>query len=120
MDSNIKMQIGKQLKKIRRKNGLTQEKLSEKADVSINVIQKLETGRGLPGLDTIIKICNVLNIGVDVLIYGEDKLNNALIVNDYTKKLEALDIDKVSIIHDIISYSIECLESNDINNDDDR
>jgi len=61
--------IGKNIKKLRQAEGLSQDRLSKKADVSYNSIIKLETG-GItnPTIETLQKISKALDVSVDELI----------------------------------------------------
>ena len=61
--------IGKNIKKLRQSNGLSQDRLSKMADVSYNSIIKLETG-GItnPTIETLQKIAKALDVSVDDLI----------------------------------------------------
>ena len=61
--------IVKKLRKLREDNGLSQEKLARLADVALNTIVKIETGRNQnPTLDTLKKIANALDVKVDDFI----------------------------------------------------
>ena len=61
--------IAKNIKKRRKKKGLSQDKLSRLADVSHATIIKIESG-GIqsPTIDTVQKIAKALNVSVDNLI----------------------------------------------------
>jgi transcriptional regulator with XRE-family HTH domain len=57
------------IKKLREKNGFSQEKLARLADISNNTVIKIETGKNQnPTLDTLKKIASALKITVDELI----------------------------------------------------
>ena len=61
--------IGKNIKKLRTAQGLSQDRLSKLADVSYNLIIKLETGGILnPTIETLQKISKALGVSVDDLI----------------------------------------------------
>jgi transcriptional regulator with XRE-family HTH domain len=61
--------ISKNLRKLRKIKGLSQEKLARLADVANNTIIKIEAGRNQnPTLDTLKKIAKTLEISVDELI----------------------------------------------------
>jgi transcriptional regulator with XRE-family HTH domain len=61
--------ISTNLKKLREKKGLSQEKLARLSDVANNTIVKIEAGKNQnPTLDTLKKIAKVLSISVDELI----------------------------------------------------
>ncbi|MBR1943221.1 helix-turn-helix transcriptional regulator [bacterium] len=62
MDENeVYINIGKQIKFLREKCHLTQEKLAEKAGISLDYLGKIEVNINKPGLKTLIKISNALN-----------------------------------------------------------
>jgi len=57
------------LRKLREARGLSQEKLARLADVALNTIVKIETGKNQnPTLDTLKKIAKALNVKVDDFI----------------------------------------------------
>ena len=62
-------QIGKNIKKLRRQKGLSQDRLSKLADISYNTVIKLESG-GItnPTIETLQKIAKALNVSIDELI----------------------------------------------------
>ena len=74
------------LKKNRRKAGLSQEKLAEKAMVSTHYISMIEMARNFPKSEVIARIANALNIEVHELFLAPrtpeielDKLHQAII-----------------------------------------
>lgn len=60
--------IAKNIKKLRKKLGISQDKLSKLADVSHNTIIKIESG-GIknPGIGTAQKIAKALSVSLDAL-----------------------------------------------------
>lgn len=50
------------LRKEREKQGLSQLELALRANISQNMINYVETGKRTPSLDTLLKICEALNI----------------------------------------------------------
>jgi transcriptional regulator with XRE-family HTH domain len=60
---NIRLRIGKRIKELRKKRGLTQEKLSEVADIDYKYIQRLE-GKNPPALkvDTVERLAKALKV----------------------------------------------------------
>jgi len=63
MKKSIKLLLGKKIKEIRQKNKLTQERLSEMADIDYKYLQKIE-GKNSPNIkiETIEKIAKALKI----------------------------------------------------------
>jgi transcriptional regulator with XRE-family HTH domain len=60
--------IGLNIKKYRSKKGISQDKLSKLADISLNTVVKLELDKSPnPTLETIKKIAKALDISLDEL-----------------------------------------------------
>ena len=55
------------LRKEREKAGLSQLELALRAEISQNMINYIETGKRTPSLDTLLKICNAMNINPSIL-----------------------------------------------------
>jgi transcriptional regulator with XRE-family HTH domain len=61
--------LTKNLKKLREKKGLSQDRLAKLANVANNTIIKIEQGENInPTLDTLKKISKALSVSVDDLI----------------------------------------------------
>lgn len=66
MDAKLNYQlIGKRLRTIRKKQGLTQEQIAELADLSAQHISGIERGTAPVSLAALVRICNVLSISTD-------------------------------------------------------
>ena len=65
MDENeLYIRLGKRIKYLREKEHLTQEKFAEKCDISLDYLGKIEVNINKPGLKTIIKISNALDVPI--------------------------------------------------------
>jgi len=60
--SNIKEILAANIRKYRRKKGLTQEKTAEMADISLRYLAMLELGKSFPSGEMLEKLANVLDI----------------------------------------------------------
>ena len=61
--------LAKNVEKLRKQKGLSQERLARLADVANNTIIKMESGENKnPTLDTLRKVAKALDISVDELI----------------------------------------------------
>jgi len=66
--SNEITTIAKNIKKIRKKKGISQDKLSKLAEVAYNTIIKIESGAiQNPTIETVQKIAKALDISLDEL-----------------------------------------------------
>ena len=67
--SNEKTKIAKNIKRLRKQQGLSQDKLSKLADISHNTIIKIESGAiQSPTMDTASKIAKALGVSLDDLM----------------------------------------------------
>ncbi len=62
--------VGKNIKQIRTQKKMTQDDLADKLFVSRQTISNYETGRSNPDIDMLIKIAEILDTDVNVLIFG--------------------------------------------------
>lgn len=61
--------IGENIKKYRKKKGLSQDKLCKLADVTHTTLAKIESGVNInPTIRTLVKIANALEVSVDNLL----------------------------------------------------
>ena len=63
--------IGKYIKKLRKENNLSQEKLADKLGVTYQAVSKWERGLNLPDMTTLKEISNLFNVNIDDIINGE-------------------------------------------------
>lgn len=69
------MLFNEKLKKLRKEEGLTQEQLAEKLNVSRQAITKWEVGDGVPDIENLKQISNLFNITIDELIKEEKEIS---------------------------------------------
>ena len=71
MENNILNyeKLGLRIREARKSKGYTQEKLSEMVGLSPNYLSRVETNNGgVISLPALVKICNVLGVGMDYLL----------------------------------------------------
>lgn len=67
--NNSKNVIRKNIRKFRQEKGISQDRLSKLADLSLNTIVNMESGGNPnPTIETLNKIANALDVKVDELI----------------------------------------------------
>lgn len=69
------MEIGKELKKLRKESNITQEYLAKKLYVSIQTINKWENGKCLPDAINLLHIAQFYGVSLDVLMNNEIRQN---------------------------------------------
>lgn len=80
---NLKVNLGKNIQKYRKLNGITQEKLAEFIDVEINSISSIERGKYFPSPENLVKISEALHVPMSDLF----KFNNEYSCEDYQKEI---------------------------------
>lgn len=68
--------LGERIKEYRQKNAISQRELAEKLFVSDKTISRWELGKGLPDIDLLPKIAEVLGISIDELVGVENIEDN--------------------------------------------
>ena len=64
------MSLAENLQYLRAREGVTQEQLAERLDVSRQSISKWESSASYPEMDTILKLCDMFNVDMDTLLRG--------------------------------------------------
>src|SRR4030066_711898 len=59
---NTKGLIGRRIQELRKRSGLSQEKVAEKADINPHYLSRIECGKENPTLDMLIKLSNALEV----------------------------------------------------------
>ena len=67
----INEEIGRRIQFSREEAGLTQEQLAERLSLSPQFISIIERGSAGASLETVIKLCNVLNVSSDWILLGK-------------------------------------------------
>jgi len=61
--------IGDNLRRLRKKKGISQEKLARRADISLNTLTKIESGFAKkPTIQTVVKLAKALEVSLDELV----------------------------------------------------
>jgi transcriptional regulator with XRE-family HTH domain len=68
-NNSPQLKIGKNVKKLRQEKGISQDRLSKLADLSLNTVVTVESGvNPNPTIETLTKIAKALEVGVTDLI----------------------------------------------------
>ncbi|MBS6603275.1 MAG: helix-turn-helix transcriptional regulator [Brachyspira sp.] len=101
----LKSNIGKRIKEIRKKKGLSQEKLAELVDIEQNTLSCIETGNNFCTAETLEKIINTLEVEpAELFNFGHQKDNETLLIeiNSMLNKTP----DKIPEVYKIIKAII--------------
>lgn len=95
------------IRKAREDMGYTREQFAEKLDVSVSYLAELERGRTGISVKMLVKVCNVLGLSADYVLFGsertEDEMRLDAIHRINGKYLPLLD----NMIEQLLSLSAE-------------
>lgn len=66
------------IRKAREDLGYTREKFAEKLEVSVSYLAELERGRTGISVKMLIKVCNVLGLSANYVLFGSERKEDAL------------------------------------------
>ena len=116
--NEIKTYFGKNLKKLRKIKGYSQEVLAEKIGIDRRQLTRIETGKSYPSFATLNSICDALDISPSLLfdfsdfieksVKNEFLTENQLIINEIKLKLNEYEHSKPKL--QFIKLAIQCLD----------
>ncbi len=104
----INIEIGARIKYQRERAGFTQEKFAELLEMETNSISALERGVVGISLTTMKKICILLSISADELLFDITSDNN---VEAIASRLRKLSPNQFEVANDIISKLLEAFNT---------
>ena len=66
-----KKNMGLRIRRAREQKHWTREQLAEKLELSVNAVADLERGKSGTRLETLVKLCALLGLSADYILYGE-------------------------------------------------
>ncbi len=99
--------LGEKVREQRKLKKLTLEQLAEKLEVSITFIGQIERAKGIPSLETLVRIANALEISMDYLLFGD--LNEKAGDSHFINEVKALTNDFTAKEKQLILKNIEAL-----------
>ena len=73
------------IRKAREELGYTREQFAEKLDVSVSYLAELERGKTGISVKMLIKVCNVLGLSADYVLFGENRDTDELLLDKIHK-----------------------------------
>ena len=96
--------IGKRISERRKQMGLTQEKLAEQMDVSIQMISNLERGVKAIRIDNLVRLSQILKVSTDYILTGTQTEKD---VDSLAGTDRSLDEDKRKMIEVLVAYCLK-------------
>lgn len=93
--------IGERLKKARKDKKLTQEQLSEKLDVSVAFLSRIERGDVKINLSRLEQLCDILDISMSYILTGTGSNSKNYLSEEFSNLLKNCPAEKLKLIYDI-------------------
>lgn len=93
--------IGERLKKARQNKHLTQEQLSEKIDVSVAFLSRIECGSSHINLTRLDELCEILGVTKGSILDGASTNTKDYLNKDFSELLANCPKDKYKLIYKI-------------------
>lgn len=101
--------IGQRIRQYRQEHGLSQETLSEKADVTPAHFSHIERGHTKPSLPTLIRIANALDITIDDLLCDNVDKSRHVRVKDVDRLLDDCTPQEMKALTEILAAAKKAL-----------
>jgi len=98
----LKKDFGSRIKYLRKKTGITQEKLAEIVGIDAKHISHIETGRSFPKAELIEKFATALNIDYKELFLFDRANSREIMINEINESVQKTDEKLLKIIHKIV------------------
>lgn len=108
----LNIMVGENIKREREKAGFTQEEFSELIDLGPKSLSAIERGVVGISLSSLKKVCDVLSISSDTLIFGDIPTQD---VRDLADCLARLSPKKYEIANDVMSKLLQAFALDDDN-----
>lgn len=103
-DDILLRNIGQRISERRKELHLTQEKLAEQMDVSIQMISNLELGKKAIRPENLVKVCKVLEVSADYILTG---MRSDHEIMELTEKIARLPEERQKIIVALVDNLLE-------------
>ena len=100
-DIQEQIEIAERLQLLRNARNLTQKEMAEMLKISYHTYVKLENASHGLTTKNIMKLCKILNVSADMLLFGRTD-NNSINFGEYVKCAELLSNDGVKAIEDSV------------------
>lgn len=86
------------IRRAREQQGYTREQFAEKLDVSVSYLAELERGRTGISVKMLIKVCDLLGLSADYVLFGEERNADALLLD----KIHRIDDKYIPLLNKVV------------------
>lgn len=96
--------IGTKIQQARKEKGYTQEYVAEKIEKSVDILRSIENGRSVGSVETLLNICNLLEITLDYVFSDLLDKKEEILDNKLYKNFQGLNLKEKELINVMIEY----------------
>ncbi len=96
--------IGKRIQIQRKKQNITQEKLADMMNVSIQMVSNLERGNKSIRIENLINLSDILKVSTDYILTGTESTKD---IENITRKFSELSQRDKKMLENILNYMLE-------------
>lgn len=96
--------IGTKIQEARKEKGYTQEYVAEKIDKSVDTFRGIENGRSVGSLESLLNICNVLEITLDYIFADLLNKKGEILDNKLYENFQKLELRDKELINVLIEH----------------
>ena len=105
---DIKRAVGKRIKIVRHRSGLTQDQLAEQVGLSPKYISGIERGVENPTMDILIRLAKMLEVEpYDLFLFGESEDNEKALRKGIEKMVREAEGRKLQLYFDVMRKIVE-------------
>jgi len=105
---DVKRAVGKRIKIVRQRNGLTQDQLAEQVGLSPKYISGIERGVENPTMDILIRLAKILGVEpYDLFLFGESEESEKALRKGIEKMVREADREKLQLFFDVMRKVLE-------------
>ncbi len=93
-EEDMEAHVGEKVKAVRESRGLSLEDVSQRTDLDVGLLKKIEQGKVNPPLGTVIKLAKALDMKMGYLISGEENRPYTIVRKDDRKVISRYDSKK--------------------------
>lgn len=88
------------IRKAREDAGYTRERFAELLDVSVSYLAEVERGRTTVSVKTLLKICSVLGLSADYVLFGKERDSDEILL----EKIHRVPPQYLPLLTDVINH----------------
>jgi HTH-type transcriptional regulator, cell division transcriptional repressor len=99
--------LGERVAKRRKVLNLTQDNVAEATGLSNNHISNIENNHSIPSIETLLRICEVLDVTPDYLLLGIFRQTNDSLLSKINQKIKLCDERKLELVDHFMTWVVD-------------